>query len=57
MRLANLRERLILNPKDAEVIFDRDEPVGTPTDMVLQPRRWLTAPVAASDEFRLTSQT
>jgi hypothetical protein len=31
---------LKLAPRDAEVIFDRAEPVGRPTDMVLPARRW-----------------
>jgi hypothetical protein len=30
-----------LSQKDAEVIFDPDEPVGTATDLVMPRRRWL----------------
>ena len=38
--LADLFARLQLSPRDAEVIFDRDEPVGQPTDLVMPRRRW-----------------
>jgi hypothetical protein len=37
---ASLLGRLKLAPRDAEVIFDRDEPVGQPTDLVMPARRW-----------------
>ena len=37
---ADLFTRLRLAPTDAEVIFDRDEPVGQPTDLVMPRRRW-----------------
>ena len=37
---ASLFGRLKLAPRDAEVIFDRDEPVGQPTDLVMPGRRW-----------------
>ena len=40
MSLANLFSRMQLSQKDAEIIFDRDEPVGKPTDMVMPRRRW-----------------
>ena len=40
MSIADFFSRLILSQKDAEVIFDRDEPVGTPTDMVMPRRYW-----------------
>jgi hypothetical protein len=36
--LGKILRRLKLAPRDAEVIFDRDEPVGRPTDMVLPAR-------------------
>ncbi|MBA2744115.1 MAG: hypothetical protein H0U43_07400 [Chthoniobacterales bacterium] len=32
--------RLNLSARDAEVIFDRDEPIGKPTDLVMPARRW-----------------
>ena len=40
MSLAGLRERMKRFDKNAEVIFDREEPVGAPTDMVMPRRRW-----------------
>jgi hypothetical protein len=40
MNLAILLSKMRLAPRDAEVIFDRDEPVGAPTDLVLPVRRW-----------------
>ena len=38
--LADLFSRVKFSPRDAEVIFDRDEPVGQPTDLVMPGRRW-----------------
>jgi hypothetical protein len=38
--LAGLLRRVKLEPRDAEVIFDRDEPIGHPTDVVMARRRW-----------------
>ena len=38
--LADLLARVKLAPRDGEVIFDRDEPVGRPTDVVMPRRRW-----------------
>ncbi|MDQ6655787.1 MAG: hypothetical protein M3Y80_08245 [Verrucomicrobiota bacterium] len=43
MSLARLFSKLKLAASDAEVIFDRDEPVGRPTDMVMARRRWFGA--------------
>lgn len=40
MSLTELREKMRRSDKNAEVIFDREEPVGKPTDMVLPDRRW-----------------
>ena len=40
MTLAEFFSKMKLNPKDAEVIFDRDEPVGKPTDVVMPRRYW-----------------
>ena len=40
MMFADLFAKMKLSQKDAEVIFDRDEPVGQSTDLVLpRPRR------------------
>ncbi len=41
MTLTDFFSRMTLSRKDAEVIFDRDEPVGQPTDLVMPRRRWL----------------
>lgn len=40
MSLTSWREKMKRFNKNAEVIFDREEPVGKPTDMVLPDRRW-----------------
>lgn len=40
MSLSDFFAKLKLSPKDAEVIFDRDEPIGRPTDLVMPRRRW-----------------
>jgi hypothetical protein len=40
MSFADLFARMKLSQTDAEVIFDRDEPVGAPTDLVMPRRRW-----------------
>jgi hypothetical protein len=38
--LGELFARVKFAPRDAEAIFDRDEPVGRPTDLVMPRRRW-----------------
>lgn len=40
MSLAGLREKMKRFDKNAEVIFDREEPVGAPTDLVMPRKRW-----------------
>lgn len=40
MSVASFLSRMKLSPRDAEVIFDRAEPVGEPSDLVLPSRRW-----------------
>ncbi len=40
MSLAKFREKMRRSAQNAEVIFDPEEPVGKPTDMVLPDRRW-----------------
>ena len=40
MSFSDLFAKMKLSQKDAEIIFDRDEPVGTPTDIVMPRRRW-----------------
>jgi len=41
MSFAGLREKMKHFDRNAEVIFDREEPVGATTDMVMPRRRWL----------------
>ena len=41
MRFRELFAKMKFSQKDAEVIFDRDEPVGAATDLVMPRRRWL----------------
>lgn len=40
MILKKLIAQMKFSPRDAEVIFDRAEPVGAPTDLVMPARRW-----------------
>jgi hypothetical protein len=40
MSLLGLREKMKRFDKQAEVIFDREEPVGRPTDLVMPAKRW-----------------
>jgi hypothetical protein len=47
--LTRFFQRLKLAPRDAEVIFDRHEPVGRPTDLVLPRRRWFGRNKAKGD--------
>jgi hypothetical protein len=39
-----------LAPSDAEIIFDRSEPVGRPTDLVMRRRRWFRRSKGADDQ-------
>ena len=47
MTLTDFFSKMTLSRKDAEVIFDRDEPVGQPTDLVMPRRRWFRRKDAA----------
>ena len=49
---ADLFTRVKLAPTDAEVIFDRDEPVGQPTDLVMPRRRWFRRSKETNDPQR-----
>ena len=49
---ASLFGRLKLSPRDAEVIFDRDEPVGRATDLVMPARRWFRRNQQLDDQRR-----
>lgn len=50
MTLAAMIAKLKLPAGDAASIFDRDEPVGTPTDLVLPRRRWFRRRIAGESE-------
>jgi len=50
--LTGLFARVKLAPHDAAVIFDRDEPVGQPTDLVLRGRRWFRRTKGMTDDPR-----
>jgi hypothetical protein len=57
MILAQLFSKLKLAPQDAEVIFDRDEPVGRPTDLVMPRRRWFGRNKAHRDRSGVASSS
>jgi hypothetical protein len=40
MTVADLINRMRRYEKNAEMIFDTEEPIGTPTDLVMPRRRW-----------------
>jgi hypothetical protein len=52
MSVADLLAKMKLSPKDAEVIFDPDEPVGRPTDLVMPRRRWFRRNKQNDDQVR-----
>ncbi len=56
MTLTDFFRKLKLSQKDAEVIFDRDEPVGKSTDLVM-PRRPLFRRRKAAHPATRSSQT
>jgi hypothetical protein len=51
----SLFNRLKLAPRDAEVIFDRDEPIGRATDLVMPARRWFRRSQQLDDQRRRAS--
>ena len=55
MSLARLFNKMQLSQADAEVIFDRDEPVGQPTDVVMPRRRWFRRSLAQKDAAKMHS--
>lgn len=57
MTLAEFFSKMTLSPKDAEVIFDRDEPVGQPTDLVMPRRRWLRRKTPTDNAVQQAAQT
>ena len=55
MSLARVFSKMQLSQADAEVIFDRDEPVGQPTDIVMPRRRWFRRKQARTDAAKTQS--
>ena len=55
MSLARFFNKMQLSQADAEVIFDRDEPVGQPTDVVMPRRRWFRRSLAQQDAAKMQS--
>ena len=55
MSLARLFNKMQLSQADAEVIFDRDEPVGQATDVVMPRRRWFRRSLAQNDAAKMQS--
>ena len=55
MSLADLLLRMKAYQKNANVIFDREEPIGAATDLVLPRRRWFRkkSPCLTSPASRL----
>ena len=52
MTLADFIPKMKRYDKNAEIIFDKEEPIGRPTDLVMPRRRWFrrTKPVPGSLE-------
>ena len=54
MSIANLINRMKRYEKNAEMIFDAEEPIGMPTDLVMPRRRWFRkAPAPDSLEAKV----
>ena len=56
MTLSEFFAKMKLSQKDAEVIFDRDEPVGKSTDLVMPWRPWFRRKKAAGSAAKYPSQ-
>ncbi|MBA3881968.1 MAG: hypothetical protein H0X73_04440 [Chthoniobacterales bacterium] len=54
MILEKLRALLKLPASGAEMIFDADEPIGQPTDLVLPARRWFGPAKGFRSETRIS---
>ena len=57
MTFTDLFSKMKLSQQDADVIFDRDEPVGQPTDLVMPGRRWFRRENATRDGAKRPVQT
>ncbi len=53
MNVADLINRMKRYEKNAEMIFDAEEPIGTPTDLVMPRRRWFRKPAPDSLEAKV----
>jgi hypothetical protein len=51
--IADLIQRMKRYEKNAEMIFDAEEPIGLPTDLVMPRRRWFRKPVPDSLEAKI----
>ena len=56
MTFAEIIARMKRADKNAEVIFDRDEPVGAATDLVMPRRRWFSRQSANERTSGFTSR-
>jgi hypothetical protein len=56
MTFADLFSKLKLSQGDSEVIFDRDEPIGAVTDLVMPRRHWFRRGAQTRDDAVLTPQ-
>ena len=56
MTLAEFFAKMKLSQKDAEIIFDRDEPVGKSTDLVMPWRPWFRGKKAAGNSAKRPAQ-
>jgi hypothetical protein len=57
MTLANFFAKMKLSQKDAEVIFDRNEPVGKSTDLVMPWRPLFRRRRTAGESEKRSAQT
>ncbi len=55
MNQLSWREKMMRFNKNAEVIFDAEEPVGKPTDLVMPDRRWFGRRPARQTSAQLKS--
>ena len=53
MTVADLINRMKRYEKNAEMIFDTEEPIGRPTDLVMPRRRWFRKPAPDSLEAKV----
>jgi hypothetical protein len=48
MKFANVLAKMKRYQKNTEIIFDAEEPIGVPTDLVMPRRRWFRRSKPAS---------